>query len=82
VNAQLESLYLCLAPNYLMALRDFFISNQSSDNETKSQVVINSPLSSSAVTDDLTPPTQPFSTQRHLNQQSISSQCIVSFSSH
>jgi hypothetical protein len=82
VNAQLESLYLCLAPNCLMALRDFFISIQSSDNETKSQVVINSPQSSSAVTDDLTPPAQPISTQRYLNQQSVSSQCITSFSSH
>jgi hypothetical protein len=65
-----------------MALRDFFISIQSSDNETKSQLLINSPQSSSAITDDLTPPAQPISTHRHLNPQSISSQCITSFSSH
>ncbi len=39
VNAQLESLYICISLDYLMTLQDFFVSGlPSGNNETKPKI--------------------------------------------
>jgi hypothetical protein len=81
VNAQLESFYLCLTPEFLLALNDFVTASQSPEVETKSQPSINCLPSSVAVRNDLPLPAKPSSMYHQLNRHSSDQSASISTAS-